>query len=66
MEIYGTDDKGDNFSYILTVGSQYTGKSSNINDVLYYVKATNKNYWVLVPEYEVLDLIQSGYDYFLR
>ena len=66
VEIYATDSKGDNFSYILTVGYEYTGKSSNINDTLYYVKATNKDYWVLVPEYEVLDIIDARYDYFLR
>ena len=66
VEIFGSDSNGDNFSYILTVGDEYEGEGSNINDVLFYVKATNKDYWVLVPEYEVLEITEVDYDYFLK
>ena len=66
VEIFGSDSNGDNFSYILTVGGEFEGEGSNINDVLFYVKATNKDYWVLVPEYEVLEITEVDYDYFLK
>jgi len=66
VEIYGSDSNKDKFSYILTVGSEYSGTESNVNDVLFYVKATNKDYWVLVPEYEVLEIVEVDYDYFLK
>jgi len=66
VEIYGSDSNGDKFSYILTVGSEYAGTESNVNDVLFYVKATNKDYWVLVPGYEVLEIAEVDYDYFLK
>ena len=66
VEIYGNNPDGEKFSYILTVGSEYTDTGSNINDVLFYVKATNKDYWVLVPEYEVLEIAEGDYDYFLK
>ncbi len=66
VEIYGSDSNTDNFSYILTVGSEYSGAESNVNDVLFYVKATNKDYWVLVPEYEVLEIVEVDYDYLLK
>ena len=66
VEIYGNNSNGGKFSYILTIGSEYSGVESNINDVLFYVKATNKDYWVLVPEYEVLEIAEVDYDYFVK
>ena len=66
VEIFGTDSNGVNFSYIVTVGAEYSGEGSNMNDVLFYVKATNKDYWILSPEYEVLEIAEVDYDYFLK